>query len=133
MLVIIPVSVLDALIFWWIFFSLHHTMKVLSLRQNVVKLTLYKRFQFILAVAVISTIAFTGWDLTIKSAIPSTDPAAAEQEWRNEWFREWAFWHLLFCGQCDTPLPQSFFLWFWIFLCQLERALIRCLPSPTIS
>jgi len=98
MLVIIPVSVLDALIFWWIFFSLHHTMKVLSLRQNVVKLTLYKRFQFILAVAVISTIAFTGWDLTIKSAIPSTDPAAAEQEWRNEWFREWAFWHLLFCG-----------------------------------
>lgn len=98
MLVIIPVSVLDALIFWWIFFSLHHTMKVLSLRQNVVKLTLYKRFQFILAVAVIATIAFTGWDLTIKSAIPSTDPAAAEQEWRNEWFREWGFWHLLFCG-----------------------------------
>jgi hypothetical protein len=64
MLVIIPVSVLDALIFWWIFFSLHHTMKVLALRQNDVKLFLYKRFQFILAVAVIATIAYVplgGW------------------------------------------------------------------------
>jgi len=95
MLIIIPVSVLDAAIFWWIFFSLHHTMKILSLRQNTVKLTLYRRFQFVLGCCVIATVAFTIWEL-------SRDASAADSEsryapgWENYWFTEWGFWQLLF-------------------------------------
>lgn len=95
MLIIIPVSVLDAAVFWWIFFSLHHTMKVLALRQNDVKHSLYRKFQICLAICVVCTIAFTGWDLTLKNS--SVDSALSE-DWKNEWFREWGFWHLLFLG-----------------------------------
>ena len=64
MLIIIPVSVMDAAIFWWIFFSLHHTMKILSLRQNTIKLTLYRRFQLVLGLCVVATVAFTVWELS---------------------------------------------------------------------
>lgn len=49
MMVSVPLSVLDAFVLWWIFFALHSTMKILALRHNTVKLTLYMRFRTLLA------------------------------------------------------------------------------------
>lgn len=48
MMVAVPLSVLDAFVLWWIFFALHATMKILSLRQNKIKLLLYHRFRTLL-------------------------------------------------------------------------------------
>lgn len=65
-MIVIPLSVLDAAVIWWIFLSLSYTMKLLALRfvldlssagltlgrNNQVKLALYTNFKWILVVCV---------------------------------------------------------------------------------
>ena len=91
MMVIIPLSVLDAAIFWWIFISLSHTMKTLRLRKNEVKLSLYSRFQATLIICVLATVIFTAWSIYDRFG---SDPDA-EMDWQNAWWQD-GYWHLLF-------------------------------------
>ena len=49
----IPLSILDAVICWWIFMSLMQTMRTLRIRKNIVKLSLYRHFTNILVFSVI--------------------------------------------------------------------------------
>uniref|UniRef100_A0A803XSF0 Transmembrane protein 87A n=1 Tax=Meleagris gallopavo TaxID=9103 RepID=A0A803XSF0_MELGA len=51
-LAFIPLAFLDTALCWWIFISLTQTMKLLKLRRNVVKLSLYRHFTNTLILAV---------------------------------------------------------------------------------
>eukprot|EP00041_Stephanoeca_diplocostata_P016232 m.319164 g.319164 ORF g.319164 m.319164 type:complete len:572 (-) comp20298_c0_seq2:277-1992(-) len=89
MMAAIPLSVLDAMVLWWIFFTLHHTMKILELRQNRVKLLLYQRFRLLLTFFAIGAIVFFGWTLY------NSWDTATNHAWENYWLVE-SFLHVLF-------------------------------------
>ncbi|XP_060890286.1 transmembrane protein 87A-like, partial [Labrus mixtus] len=61
LLAAIPLAVLDSTLCWWIFVSLVQTMKLLRLRRNVVKLSLYRHFTNTLIFAVIASVIFIIW------------------------------------------------------------------------
>ncbi|XP_051872858.1 transmembrane protein 87A-like isoform X2 [Pristis pectinata] len=85
----ISLSVIDSCILWWIFISLTQTMKMLKLRRNVVKLSLYRHFTNTLIFAVIASIFFIIWT-TKKFRL-----ADCQSDWRERWIDD-AFWRLLF-------------------------------------
>nr|XP_006004625.2 PREDICTED: transmembrane protein 87A [Latimeria chalumnae] len=60
-LAFIPLAVLDTALCWWIFISLSQTMKMLKLRRNVVKLSLYRHFTNTLVFVVAASIIFIIW------------------------------------------------------------------------
>eukprot|EP00052_Salpingoeca_macrocollata_P006193 m.52116 g.52116 ORF g.52116 m.52116 type:complete len:511 (+) comp15300_c0_seq1:141-1673(+) len=101
LMVVVPLSVLDACILWWIFLSLSHTIKMLTLRRNEAKLNLYVRFRNALALCVVGTAVFGIWyfyDLYGHSD--------KERDWRNEWWYT-SYWHLLFFAVLITIM----YLW----------------------
>lgn len=83
MMIIIPLAVLEAGIYWWIFLCLSNTMRTLSLRGNTVKLALYTRFQWSLIVFVVLTVAFAMW-----SVYDHFDHADGSENWRNAWLQD---------------------------------------------
>ncbi|XP_067847277.1 transmembrane protein 87A-like isoform X2 [Heptranchias perlo] len=89
LLAFIPLAVLDTALCWWIFISLSQTMKMLKLRRNVVKLSLYRHFTNTLIFAVIASIFFIIWT-TKKFRL-----ADCQSDWRERWIDD-AFWRLLF-------------------------------------
>ncbi|XP_059505303.1 transmembrane protein 87A-like isoform X3 [Stegostoma tigrinum] len=89
LLAFIPLAVLDTALCWWIFISLTQTMKMLKLRRNVVKLSLYRHFTNTLIFAVIASIFFIIWT-TKKFRL-----ADCQSDWRERWIDD-AFWRLLF-------------------------------------
>ncbi|KAK1900594.1 Transmembrane protein 87A [Dissostichus eleginoides] len=90
----------DSCIVWWIFVSLAQTMKLLKLRRNTVKLSLYRHFTNTLIFAVIASVIFTIWAFTtLKSDTCHSD-------WRELWIEE-AFWPFLF----SIILLVIMFLW----------------------
>uniref|UniRef100_UPI00398E43BF transmembrane protein 87A-like isoform X2 n=1 Tax=Pristiophorus japonicus TaxID=55135 RepID=UPI00398E43BF len=89
LLAFIPLAVLDTALCWWIFISLTQTMKMLKLRRNIVKLSLYRHFTNTLIFAVIASIFFIIWT-TKKFRL-----ADCQSDWRERWIDD-AFWRLLF-------------------------------------
>eukprot|EP00051_Salpingoeca_urceolata_P005785 m.77283 g.77283 ORF g.77283 m.77283 type:complete len:623 (-) comp14540_c0_seq4:239-2107(-) len=89
MMVIIPLSVLDAAIIWWIFLSLSHTTKILTLRRNEIKLQMYVQFKWVLVFCVSATVVFAIWTLYDKFSPEEVG------DWENAWWQD-SFWHLLF-------------------------------------
>ncbi|XP_034054959.1 transmembrane protein 87A [Gymnodraco acuticeps] len=90
----------DSCIVWWIFVSLAQTMKLLKLRRNTVKLSLYRHFTNTLIFAVIASVIFTIWAFTtLKSDTCHSD-------WRELWIED-AFWPFLF----SIILLVIMFLW----------------------
>lgn len=102
MVVVIPLSMLDAGIFWWVFLSLAHTMKILSLRNNAVKLQMYVYFKWTLAVCVGITVVFAIWSIYDRFGRPPKE----EYDWENAWLQE-SFWQILFL----VILSSIMFLW----------------------
>ncbi|KAM7398828.1 hypothetical protein PAMP_018137 [Pampus punctatissimus] len=90
----------DSCIVWWIFVSLAQTMKLLRLRRNVVKLSLYRHFTNTLIFAVIASVIFIIW--TTKTFKMSK----CQSDWRELWIDD-AFWRFLF----STILLVIMFLW----------------------
>ncbi|XP_029374257.1 transmembrane protein 87A [Echeneis naucrates] len=90
----------DACIVWWIFVSLAQTMKLLRLRRNVVKLSLYRHFTNTLIFAVIASVIFIIW--TTKTFKMSK----CRSDWRELWIDD-AFWRFLF----SIILLVIMFLW----------------------
>ncbi|XP_051813966.1 LOW QUALITY PROTEIN: transmembrane protein 87A-like [Acanthochromis polyacanthus] len=90
----------DSCVVWWIFVSLAQTMKLLRLRRNVVKLTLYRHFTNTLIFAVIASVIFIIW--TTKTFRMSK----CQSDWRELWIDD-AFWRFLF----STILLVIMFLW----------------------
>ncbi|XP_036418607.1 transmembrane protein 87A isoform X2 [Colossoma macropomum] len=100
LLAAIPLAVLDSTLCWWIFISLAQTMKLLRLRRNVVKLSLYRHFTNTLIFAVIASVIFIIW--TTKTFRLSK----CQSDWRELWIDD-AFWRFLF----STILLVIMFLW----------------------
>ncbi|XP_049432211.1 transmembrane protein 87A-like [Epinephelus fuscoguttatus] len=90
----------DSCVVWWIFVSLAQTMKLLKLRRNVVKLSLYRHFTNTLIFAVIASVIFIIWTYrTFKISKCLSD-------WRELWIDD-AFWRFLF----SIILLVIMFLW----------------------
>ncbi|XP_051777433.1 transmembrane protein 87A-like isoform X2 [Erpetoichthys calabaricus] len=100
LLAAIPLAVLDSALCWWIFISLAQTMKLLRLRRNVVKLSLYRHFTNTLIFAVIASIIFIIWTTkTFKFT-------QCQSDWQELWIDD-AFWRFLF----SIVLLAIMFLW----------------------
>ncbi|XP_062996388.1 transmembrane protein 87A-like isoform X2 [Elgaria multicarinata webbii] len=100
LLAAIPLAMLDSALCWWILISLVQTMKLLKLRRNLVKLSLYRHFTNTLIFAVIASVAFIIW--TTKTF----RLAACQTDWRELWIDD-AFWRFLF----SIILLVIMFLW----------------------
>uniref|UniRef100_A0A8D2MLZ3 Transmembrane protein 87A n=1 Tax=Zonotrichia albicollis TaxID=44394 RepID=A0A8D2MLZ3_ZONAL len=85
-LAFIPLAFLDTALCWWISFT---TMKLLKLRRNVVKLSLYRHFTNTLILAVAASIVFIIWT-TMKFRLVD-----CQSDWQELWVDD-AIWRLLF-------------------------------------
>ena len=63
MAAVVPLALIDALICWWTFSSLVTTTRALRLRRNTTKLSLYKHFTNVLALAIVASVALMIWTL----------------------------------------------------------------------
>ncbi|NWI09639.1 TM87A protein, partial [Crypturellus soui] len=94
-LAFIPLAFLDTALCWWISFGillggiLTQTMKLLKLRRNVVKLSLYRHFTNTLILAVAASIVFIIWT-TMKFRLVD-----CQSDWQELWVDD-AIWRLLF-------------------------------------
>ncbi|NXX19600.1 TM87A protein, partial [Podargus strigoides] len=94
-LAFIPLAFLDTALCWWISFTillgavLTQTMKLLKLRRNVVKLSLYRHFTNTLILAVVASIVFIIWT-TMKFRLVD-----CQSDWQELWVDD-AIWRLLF-------------------------------------
>ncbi|KAK1786023.1 hypothetical protein P4O66_017765, partial [Electrophorus voltai] len=98
--VVLPLLMIWSLTLSYIFISLAQTMKLLRLRRNVVKLSLYRHFTNTLIFAVIASVVFIVW--TTKTFKLSK----CQSDWRELWIDD-AFWRFLF----STILLVIMFLW----------------------
>ncbi|KAM8921737.1 transmembrane protein 87A isoform 2-T2 [Pelodytes ibericus] len=88
-LAFIPLAFLDTALCWWIFISLTQTMKLLRLRKNMVKLSLYRHFTNTLILAVLASVVFIIWT-TMKFRLVD-----CQSDWQELWVDD-AIWRLLF-------------------------------------
>ncbi|XLR53091.1 hypothetical protein S83_003763 [Arachis hypogaea] len=88
LLLVLPVVCLDSCFILWIFSSLSSTLEKLQMRRNLAKLDLYRKFTNTLAVSVLLSIAWIGFELYYNA----TDPLS--ELWQIAWVIP-AFWSLL--------------------------------------
>lgn len=85
---VLPVAVLDAVFIMWIFTSLSRTLTQLQARRQLPKLHLYRHFTNLMAVAVIISVVWIGFEMYFKV----TD--SFNEAWQSDWVTG-AFWHVL--------------------------------------
>lgn len=85
---VLPVALLDACFIVWIFSSLSKTLEKLQLRRSMAKLELYRKFTNSLAVSVLLSVAWIGYELYFNA----TDPLS--ELWQRAWIIP-AFWNVL--------------------------------------
>ncbi|KAI5056406.1 hypothetical protein GOP47_0028725 [Adiantum capillus-veneris] len=101
---VLPVAILDAFFILWIFTSLSKTLEKLQARRMVAKLELYRKFTNALAVSVVISVAWIGYELYFKA----TDPFS--ERWQSAWIIL-AFWNnltfALLCVICALWAPSQ--------------------------
>ncbi|KAM6960887.1 transmembrane protein 87A-like [Aplochiton taeniatus] len=85
----LSLSLIDSCVMWWIFISLSQTTRLLKLRRNVVKLSLYQHFTNTLIFSVLASIIFIIWTTKVFKMVD------CQTGWRDLWVDD-AFWRLLF-------------------------------------
>ncbi|KAL2526839.1 Lung seven transmembrane receptor family protein [Abeliophyllum distichum] len=85
---VLPVALLDAFFIIWIFSSLSKTLEKLQMRRSMAKLELYRKFTNALAVSVLLSVAWIGYELYFNASDPLSEL------WRKAWIIP-AFWTLL--------------------------------------
>ncbi|PON60536.1 Lung seven transmembrane receptor-like [Parasponia andersonii] len=85
---VLPVAFLDSWFILWIFSSLSKTLEKLQMRRNMVKLELYRKFTNSLAVSVLLSIAWIGFELYFNATNP------LNELWQIAWIIP-AFWSVL--------------------------------------
>ncbi|KAJ8570938.1 hypothetical protein K7X08_037910 [Anisodus acutangulus] len=85
---VLPVVFLDASFILWIFSSLSKTLEKLQTRKSMAKLDLYRKFTNSLAIFVLLSIAWVGYELYFNASDPLSEL------WRISWIIP-AFWSLL--------------------------------------
>ncbi|KAL5992932.1 hypothetical protein ACLOJK_013851 [Asimina triloba] len=88
---VLPDAFLDAFLILWIFTSLSKTLEKLQAKRSTVKLDTYRKFTNALAVAVITSVAWIGYEVYFKA----TDPYS--ERWQSAWIVT-AFWDILAFG-----------------------------------
>ncbi|KAL9421849.1 hypothetical protein AB3S75_034175 [Citrus x aurantiifolia] len=88
LLLVLPVSLLDACFIIWIFSSLSQTLEKLQIKKSLAKFALYQKFTNSLAVSVLLSVAWIGYELYFNAADPLSEL------WRRAWIIP-AFWTLL--------------------------------------
>ncbi|XP_039114980.1 LOW QUALITY PROTEIN: transmembrane protein 87A [Dioscorea cayenensis subsp. rotundata] len=101
---VLPDALLDAFLILWIFTSLSRTLEKLQARRSSVKLDIYRKFTNALAVAVIASVAWIGYEVYFKA----TDPFS--ERWQTAWIII-AFWDILtfvlLCVLCYLWAPSQ--------------------------
>ncbi|XP_010916550.1 uncharacterized protein [Elaeis guineensis] len=101
---VLPDAFLDAFIILWIFTSLSRTLEKLQARRSSVKLDIYRKFTNALAIAVIASVAWIGYEVYFKA----TDPYS--ERWQSAWIIT-AFWDILsfalLCVVCYLWAPSQ--------------------------
>ncbi|MCO5553174.1 hypothetical protein L7F22_006695 [Adiantum nelumboides] len=101
---VLPVAILDAFFILWIFTSLSKTLEKLQARRMVAKLELYRKFMNTLALSVIISVAWIGYELYFKA----TDPYS--EQWQSAWIIM-SFWNILtfamLCVICALWAPSQ--------------------------
>lgn len=101
---VLPVAILDAFFILWIFTSLSKTLEKLQARRMVAKLELYRKFTNALAISVIISVAWIGYELYFKA----TDPFS--ERWQSAWIIS-GFWNILtfslLCVICALWAPSQ--------------------------
>ncbi|MCE3049268.1 hypothetical protein HAX54_044489 [Datura stramonium] len=85
---VLPVALLDSCFIVWIFSSLSKTLEKLQIRRSMAKLELYRKFTNSLAVSVLLSVAWIGYELYFNASDPLSEL------WRRAWIIP-AFWTLL--------------------------------------
>ncbi|XP_063595744.1 transmembrane protein 87A-like [Penaeus indicus] len=85
----LPLSLLESAICLWIFTGLVQTTRILRLRRNLVKLSLYRHFTNTLAFAVIASVIFMLWSIRYHQF------EKCLTDWKELWVDD-AYWHVLF-------------------------------------
>ncbi|XP_036006570.1 transmembrane protein 87A isoform X3 [Fundulus heteroclitus] len=85
----LSLSLIDSCVMWWIFISLSQTTRLLKLRRNVVKLSLYQHFTNTLIFFVVVSVIFIIWTTKVFRLVD------CQTSWRDLWVDD-AFWRLLF-------------------------------------
>ncbi|VVA14436.1 PREDICTED: transmembrane [Prunus dulcis] len=88
LVLVLPVAFLDSWFILWIFSSLSKTLEKLQIRRNMAKLELYRKFTNYLAIFVLLSVAWIGFELYFNA----TDPLS--EYWQIAWIIP-AFWTLL--------------------------------------
>ncbi|VDO24963.1 unnamed protein product [Brugia timori] len=86
----LPLILVEVIIFWWIFTSLISTMRVLKMRRNMVKLSVYRHFTNALCFSAFISIIFMCWTIYIHNM------QRCLVDWKEYWI-DTAFWHIQFC------------------------------------
>ncbi|XP_057778443.1 uncharacterized protein LOC130997212 [Salvia miltiorrhiza] len=85
---VLPVALLDACFIVWIFSSLSKTLEKLQIRRSMAKLELYRKFTNALAISILLSVAWIGYELYFNASDPLSE------SWRRAWIIP-AFWTLL--------------------------------------
>ncbi|URE23061.1 lung seven transmembrane domain containing protein [Musa troglodytarum] len=85
---VLPVALLDATFIVWIFSSLSKTLEKLQLRRSIGKLELYRKFTNTLAVSVLLSLLWIGYELYFNASDPLSEL------WQRAWIVS-AFWNVL--------------------------------------
>ncbi|KAH7445208.1 hypothetical protein KP509_02G112600 [Ceratopteris richardii] len=101
---VLPVAILDAIFILWIFRALAKTVEKLQVRRMGAKLELYKNFTNALAISVIISVAWIGYELYFKA----TDGFG--EQWQHAWIIS-SFWNILtfalLCVICVLWAPSQ--------------------------
>lgn len=101
---VLPDAFLDAFLILWIFTSLSRTLEKLQVRRSSVKLDIYRKFTNALAVLVVTSVAWIGYEVYFKA----TDPFS--EKWQSAWIIT-AFWDILafalLCVMCYLWAPSQ--------------------------
>ncbi|KAF9599847.1 hypothetical protein IFM89_001793 [Coptis chinensis] len=101
---VLPDAFLDAFLILWIFTSLSKTLEQLQAKRSSVKLDIYRKFSNALAIAVIASVVWIGYEVYFKA----TDPFS--ERWQSAWIIT-AFWDvlafLLLCVICYLWAPSQ--------------------------
>ncbi|KAK1280609.1 hypothetical protein QJS04_geneDACA020666 [Acorus gramineus] len=101
---VLPDAFLDAFLILWIFTSLSKTLEKLQSKRSTVKLDIYRKFTNALAIAVVASVAWIGYEVYFKA----TDPFS--ERWQSAWIIT-AFWDILafaiLCVICFLWAPSQ--------------------------
>lgn len=86
---IAPVFGLDVLFYWWTFSGLTRTLTQLSTRRQSAKLTLYRRFSYVLVASIGLSGLWVAWQMGVLLF------GSLDSRWATLWVFD-AFWHVLY-------------------------------------